>query len=297
MSTQGNVDFFVKFRENFKRGLGHVRLDGSPAGTWTILGFVYRFNAVMEVRSPPKITITDRAVRNWLNTENPSKPNASKFAGIVEVFYGETASLEREIFEEAWRALRGDDAITLSDWVVDTSDAEPGLASLDIHIPPLANEPDVFHLQASLALGEWQDQVGKVGLEIYLKNAHLRLNLSACQIDQKAYPLNITWVGKTLRIEKPRNEESGALTGDVLTHDAIATLRRTTQYKFPTVIVEVRSREMDMVVNVQSDEHPVTPLREKLLQKYIRVHHQYDTDEDEEHVIWCRGRLTMVSAS
>lgn len=266
------------FRTHFRAGTGRQDTGGGQK-PWNRSAFLTAYEAAIKDLSAKGAVVSDRTLRDWLNEKKTVCPQRGQYDVVVHVFFWGAVSRDRTAFDEAWVAAQettykprnpplaarayeplGDRPVT-EDWELTRNDVEEGVATLDLHAPPRHNDPDLFHLRATLSLAEWKDEVGGIAVRMHLREAYLRLGEQHCQIESKAEPERAAWHGRILRVT---GTEQAAM-GDVLDHDLVATMRRTAADKGPKVTMEVRSRRLDLAVVPEDPAHAVTPLREKLL--------------------------------
>jgi hypothetical protein len=299
-------NYCQNFRTHYREGTGRTGT-GAEGKPWNRKAFLDAYGAALTQLASAGAVVSDRTLRDWLNEAKTVCPQRNQIDIIIHVFFADASSEDRDAFHDSWVAAQAetykprnptppaprpydplDDRPSTEDWAISAQDVEQGLASLDVHAPPKHNDPDLFHLRASLSLAEWADEVEGLGVKMQLRDAYLRPIERNCQIESKNDPENAAWTGRVLKIIGPRNVPDQPLSGDALSHDLIATMRRTSVDQAPSMTMELRSRQLDLMVTPENPPPDLTELRKKLLQRFIQTLSQTEGDS---HVTWCRASL------
>ena len=173
--------------------------------------------------------------------------------------------------------------------VADANNISQQRAALYIHPPPPSNDPNTFLLPVSLSLARYPDEIEDLSVRIGLKAAYLVPTMKGCQPAEIPNHEHLSESGGVFTVLGPT--EGALLAGKPLDKTTLATMEYTSG-ALPFVILELRSRRLDLEVVPDDPHRDVSPNRAKVLQRFLQ---ECQVAEDERRVIWCRASLRRKS--
>lgn len=179
-----------------------------------------------------------------------------------------------------------DPSPSTDDWeVADANAISKELAALYIHPPPPSNDPNGFLLPVSLSLARYPDEIEDVSVQVGLKIAVLVPTWKGCQPSEIPEHAHLKLNADSFTVLGPK--EGALLDGKVLEKTTLAALEYTSG-ALPSVILELRSRRLDLEVVPDDARHDISLNRAKVLQRFLQ---ECQVADEERRVIWCRASL------
>jgi hypothetical protein len=234
---------------------------------------------------------------------NDSRPPAKHLAAIVREFATIGIQVEYEWFFEQPKEFRNrliaaradrkaapihdiDPSPSTDQWeVADANNISKELAALYIHPPPPSNDPNTFLLPVSLALARYPDEIEDLSVQIGLKAAYLVPTTKGCQPAEMPEHELLAESAGVFTVLGPR--EGPLLAGKPLEKTTLATMEYTSG-ALPSVVLELRSRRLDLEVVPDDPDRDISASRAKVLQRFLQ---ECQVADEERRVIWCRASL------
>jgi hypothetical protein len=177
------------------------------------------------------------------------------------------------------------------DWeVADANNISKELAALYIHPPPPSNDPNSFLLPVSLSLARYPDEIGELSVRIGLKAAYLVPTMKGCQPAEIPDHEHLAESAGVFIVLGPK--EGALLAGKSLDNTTLATLEYTSG-ALPSVVLELRSRRLDLEVVPDDPTRDISANRARVLQRFLQ---ECQVADEERRVIWCRASLRRKSS-
>ncbi len=173
--------------------------------------------------------------------------------------------------------------------VADANNISQQLAALYIHPPPPSNDANTFLLPVSLSLARYPDEIEDLSVRIGLKAAYLVPTMQGCQPAEIPDHEHLEASGGVFTVLGPK--EGALLAGKPLDKTTLATMEYTNG-ALPSVVLELRSRRLDLEVVPDDPHHDISPNRAKVLQRFLQ---ECQVAEDERRVVWCHASLRRKS--
>jgi hypothetical protein len=257
------------------------------------------------------LNIKPNTFSEWFGSNadaNGSQPPRTHLAAIVRTYGAVGVCLEIEwffddlaIFRDLLVAARSDrKAAPIHDidpsrstdqWeVADANNISKELAALYIHPPPPSNDPNTFLVPVSLSLARYPDEIEDLPVQIGLKAAYLVPTMKGCQPAEIPEHEHLAESGGVFTVLGPK--EGALLAGKPLDRTTLATMEYTSG-ALPSVVLELRSRRLDLEVVPDDPHRDVSANRAKVLQRFLQ---ECQVEDEERRVIWCRASLRRKSA-
>ncbi|HEY1933870.1 MAG TPA: hypothetical protein VGG99_17790 [Acetobacteraceae bacterium] len=174
--------------------------------------------------------------------------------------------------------------------VADANNISKELAALYIHPPPPSNDPNSFLLPVSLSLAHYPDEIEDLSVRIGLKTAYLVPTMKGCQPAETPDHEHLAESGGVFIVLGPK--QGALLAGKPLEKTTLATMEYTSG-ALPSVILELRSRRLDLEVVPDDPNHDISTNRARVLQRFLQ---ECQVADDERRVVWCHASLRRKSA-
>jgi hypothetical protein len=237
-----------------------------------------------------------------------SRPPRTRLAAIVRIYVEIGVFIEiewffedLEMFSNRLVAGRGSRKVTqihdiapspsTDQWeVADANNISKELAALYIHPPPPSNDPNTFLLPVSLSLARYPDEIDDLPVLIGLKAAYLVPTMKGCQPVEIPEQEHLPASGGVFTVLGPK--DGALLAGKPLEKATLATMEYTTGAP-PSVVLELRSRRLDLEVVPDDPDRVISATRAKVLQRFLQ---ECQVADEERRVVWCRASLRRKSA-
>ena len=173
--------------------------------------------------------------------------------------------------------------------VADANNISQQLAALYLHPPPPSNDPNTFLLPVSLSLARYPDEIEDLSVRIGLKAAYLVPTMQGCQQVEIPDHEHLAESGGVFTVLGP--QQGALLAGKPLDKTTLATMEYTSG-ALPSVVLELRSRRLDLEVVPDDPHHDISANRARVLQRFLQ---ECQVADDERRVIWCRASLRRKS--
>jgi hypothetical protein len=174
--------------------------------------------------------------------------------------------------------------------VADANNISKELAALYIHPPPPSNDPNSFLLPVSLSLARYPDEIEDLPVQIGLKAAYLVPTMKGCQPAELPEHEHLAESGGVFTVTGPKDGK--LLAGKPLEKTTLATMEYTSG-ELPTVVLELRSRRLDLEVVPEDPSHVISANRAKVLQRFLQ---ECQVADEDRRVIWCRASIRRRAA-
>jgi hypothetical protein len=301
-STPKLLAFRQKFRWHLDHGTSPHGSVGEHASPWTPPRLRAALKPILTHLTP-----SDVAIRKWFR--QPVVPRELYLPAILTTLFGDDAALaeEKQILRALWDAARLETQgsrsaqdedlhdlprpVSTQDWAVDdANNISKELAALYIHPPPPSNDPNTFLLPVSLSLARYPDEIEDLSVRIGLNAADLVPTMKGCQPAGIPQHEHLEDSGGVFTVRGPK--EGALLVGKPLDRTMLATMEYTSG-ALPSVILELRSRRLDLEVVPDDPHHNISANRAKVLQRFLQ---ECQVADEERRVIWCRASLRRKSA-
>ena len=174
--------------------------------------------------------------------------------------------------------------------VADANNISKELAALYLHPPPPSNDPNTFLLPVSLSLARYPDEIEDLSVRIGLKAAYLVPTMQGCQPAEIPEHEHLAESGGVFTVLGPKG--GALLAGKPLDKTTLATMGYTSG-ALPSVVLELRSRRLDLEVVPDDPTRDISANRARVLQRFLQ---ECQVADEERRVIWCRASLRRKSA-